>query len=168
MRRFAALTALLVLATPSFADHQPDPVALTDAARDELRGLDMMLGDIRDPRLRSDMQARIDRIDSLLADSERALRVDAGRIGFDDAMRLVGQESFDSGKVEVLRSLGRDGRFTTDEARTLASQCQFDSTRADALIALYPSVTDPGRFQLALDILTFASSRREVEEALGL
>jgi hypothetical protein len=170
-RALLALVAVTTLvATPSIANHKADPVVLTDAARDELRGLEAMLRDVRDPYVRADMQERIDRIDGLLFETERALGADAAadRITFGEASRLVDQEAFDSGKLEVIRGLARNGRFTTDEARGLAAKCAFDSTRVDALVALYPSVTDKGRYRLALDILDFPSSRREVEEALGL
>ena len=81
---------------------------------------------------------------------------------------MIEKQPFDSTRLEVIQTVARSGRFTTEEAAALASLLTFDSNRQDALIALYPAVTDPGRFVMALDILTYRSSRRQVTEALGL
>lgn len=89
-------------------------------------------------------------------------------LSYEDARAIVSRESFDSGKVEALRKVASKGRFTTEQAKNLADMCDFDSGKREALVALYPAVTDQARYMLALDILDFPSSRRWVEEQLGI
>jgi hypothetical protein len=169
MRRFAILVVAVFLAAPALASHR-GPLSYTSEAREELADSEAIVRGIRDPSARAELLARLDHVDMLLAQAEDELSTPPSppMLGFADARTMVTRESFDDDRLEVIRRLGRTGSFSTDEARQLVELCTFDSTRKDALIAIYPAVTDPQRFMLALDALTFSSSRREVETALGL
>ena len=182
MNRATAIVAgalALCIAVPSFGSHRGDPY---DEARYELSLLDRDVDRIRHPVLRQDLGHRIDRLEQLVERMER--REDRARNGrgrghghghqsyrglpYGEAMAMVQNEPFDSGKIEAIRRVARNGRYSTEEAANLANQCTFESCKIDALIALYPSVTDPYRYYSALRILTFSSSRRRVESELNL
>jgi len=168
--RIATVTiaaAILGVALPSFADRPNRSERLLSEARTELAALQYVAEDVRDRALRSQLTARIDRIDHLIQRADFAMDGTYG-LTVEEARSIVANEAFDSGKVESIQRIARQGRFSTAEARSLAAMCSFDSARADALIALYPSVNDPWRFQLALDILDFSSTRERVGQTLGL
>lgn len=169
MRRLSVLLLAVLIAAPAVASYR-GPLSYTSQARDEVEDIETIASGIRDPSARADLMTRLDHVDSLLARAEEQLQAPprAPTLSFDDARTMVLQETFDDGRLEVIRRVARTGSFTTAEARALAELCTFDSTRKDALIALYPAVTDPQRFGLALDVLTFTSSKHEVVAALGL
>jgi len=87
---------------------------------------------------------------------------------YQDAREIVSRESFDSGRLAAIERIAGNGRFTTEEVRALVEMCSFESTKQRALIALFPAVVDPNRFELALAALDFTSSRRAVAAALGI
>lgn len=169
MSRLSVLIVAVFLAAPALAGHR-SALAYTSEARDELADTAMIARGVRDPYVRAELLARLDRIDQLVATVEHELETPAQppRLEYADARAMVAAEAFDDDRLEVIRRLGRTGWFTTAEVRQIVEMCTFDSTRKDALIALYPAVSDPYRYMLALDALTFSSSRREVEAALGL
>jgi hypothetical protein len=174
MRRtiLALVTLALVAAAPSFAGwRRDDPSAMLRDARAELREVQSLVDYVRDPALRVRMEDRLDRVDFLVGDAARTLDgLGAGPPGVDfrDALARVEREPFDSGKMRAIEALARNGRFTTDQVRQLVGGLAFDSSKVDALILLYPSVVDPQRYFTALDVLTFDSSRRKVEDSLGI
>lgn len=170
MRRFAAVLLAAAIALPAAAGYRNDPLFFTGEAREELRDLELLARSVRDPVMRAEMLSRIDRIDGLVGEAEQALDQPARPVGITmaEARGMVAAEAFDDDRVEVIGRLARSSSYTTMEARELASLCTFDSSKADALVALYPAVSDPGRFAMALDILTFGSTRRDVERRLGL
>jgi len=87
---------------------------------------------------------------------------------YSESKSLIDNAYWESSKLESMDSIARNARLTTAEAKALANLMYFESGKRDALIKLYPAVSDPHRFALALDILSFSSSRREVSQALSL
>jgi hypothetical protein len=168
--RLPLVVALLAIAVPALATNYRGPSFYTDQARDELADLERVASHVRDPGDRAELLARIDRVDALIARAEDELdnRPQAQALSYQDARVLVSGETFDDDKLRVITTLARTSRFSSEEARGLVAEMTFDSGRVDALIVLYPAVRDPERFVTILDVLTFASSRREVEDALGL
>lgn len=184
MHRFIALAAFAFIATPAVSNQRAD--ALLDRAQAEVHALDQDLDMVRNVHLRAQLEERVDRIDRMLQRLENTAAFDDapgygngngygygyGRpsrgLTFQEARTLVGNEAFDSGKLQTIEMIARNGRFTTQQARALADEMTFDSGKAKALIALYPSVIDKQRYAMALDILTFGSSRRQVSNQLGL
>lgn len=182
MTRIAALS-LLVLAAASPALSERTPTELMDRAQYQVRKLDADIDRVRHPELRRTLEERVARLDRLLDRLERTGALEARHgprrpgayhpaqargISFQDAMRGVRAESFDSGKLDVIQMAARSGRFTTEQARALAGELTFDSKKSEALIALYPAVVDPHRYMLALDVLDFRSSRRRVADTLRI
>jgi hypothetical protein len=102
------------------------------------------------------------------ADSRRGPSYGYSGLSYEDAREILSREDFDSGRLAAIERIARKGRFTTEEARALVEMCAFESTKQSALVALYPAVMDPGRYELALAALDFTSSRRAVAEALGI
>ncbi len=174
--RAAAAAALLALTltSPSAASRHTaiEPLLGLEVAAAELAALDALTVGIYDPRLRREMVTRIRSAELAVHQARYALHFGADPgpdlLSFDDARALITREHFDADKVEVMARIAPSARFTTDEARALAALCTFDGGRRDALIALFPSVTDKARYALALDILTFGSSKHEVIAALGI
>ena len=181
-----ALGLSVLSALPAQSGHRPE--VLMNRAQNQVEALDYTASQVRNPVLRDELQQRITRLDRLLDRMERMgayqnqpVFDEPARPGhrypgppvyrglsYQDALHMVRSESFDSGKLEAVRRAARNGRFNTHQARALAAELSFDRTKADALIALYPSVTDPQRFSLALDVLDFQSSRRRVANTLNL
>jgi hypothetical protein len=172
-RAIVLLTAIgSALALPALGSHRAANSAAQEA-RYELRQLDSDINKIPNPHMRSHMASRVDRLESLVEEMQRDLdrakaRPASRPLLFEDVMFRVQNERFDSGRLEIIRRAGGRAALTTRQARQLASTCSFESCRTEALIALYPAVIDNYRFGRALDILVYASSRREVERALGL
>jgi hypothetical protein len=185
MTRIAALSLmLLTAAAPAMSEHSPTD--LLDRAQRQVHQLDREIDQVRHPELRRSLEEKVARLDRTLDRLERTGALEPrygpdrrgadhgyGRPGprglsFHESMQLVRVESFDSRKLEVIQRLARTGRFTTDQARSLAAQLTFDSKKAEALIALYPAVVDPDRYVLALDVLDFGSSKRRVAQTLRL
>lgn len=156
MARSLVLAALLV-AAPSLASRRSD--TSTEAVRQELTRLEHLTRRVPDTRLRQNMEDSLARLDGLLA-AEVPTR------STEELLRMVEAERFDSAKVEVIRRLARTTRFTSEQAALLASRCAFDSGRSEALLAMYPSVVDPWRFEIAVQVLTFESSRRALWESI--
>lgn len=140
--------------------------------RAEIEAIQTLALEVHDPALRRDLYTRARHASDALDDAERQLRMDwepAPRgLSYDDALTIVRRESFESDRLEAIRRLASmGGRFTTEEVRGIVAECTFESTRRDALVALYPTVRDPQRFELALDVLTWSSSRADVLRRLG-
>ena len=169
MRKTFLVVAAALIAFPAFASHW-GPLTYTREAHEELTDLRLALRNVRDPVVRADLAARVDRVDGFVSSAEGEFREGppAPAVSFGDARTMILREDFDDDKLAVINRLARETRFTTTEAMAIADLCTFETNKADALVALYPAVTDPQRFGLALDILTFSSTRREVESALGL
>jgi len=183
----AALLALSVTA-PSLANHTaPNPYQDLAQVSSEIDAIQRLAYQVPNPRLRSLLLGRAQNAELALDSAKRSIapptypgrgRPDPGysrgsdyrapALSYQDARRIVQREPFDSGRLDAIRRVARTGRFTTQQAASLADLCTFDSSKQQALIALYPAVIDPGRYEMALGILTFPSSRRSVERALNL
>lgn len=181
MTRTIALASLLLISAPALSEHRP--AALLDMTYGELAALRADIDQIPHRGVQRQLDTRVDRIEGLLVRLEQTGALDARRgmgpqrpqapppppaLTYEEALHMVRVETFDRGKLEAIHRAARNGRFTTAEARALASELTFDSGKADALIALYPVVVDPHRYAMTLDILTFSSSRTRVAQTLGL
>ncbi|MBN2799840.1 MAG: DUF4476 domain-containing protein [Deltaproteobacteria bacterium] len=158
MTRLVALAALLI-AVPSLASRPSSREGALDQARQELIHIERLSQRVQDPRLRAQLADRIGHVDGLLVTASQPV---AQGLRMDEMLSMVEAESFDSGRVQVIRRIARSQRISSEQAALLTSRCAFDSSRMEALIALYPAVTDPWRFEVAVQVLTFASSREEV------
>jgi len=181
MQRIALVAlALVTTALPAVSNHTP--AGLLDRAQANVQALDNEIDMVRNPHVRSQLEQRADRLERLLRRIERSGALDEprrprprpgpapgyGMLDFQDVRTLVQRERFDNDKVQVLQGVAGRARLTTAEARQLAAMMTFDSHKEQALIALYPAVVDPHRYRLALDVLTFSSSRRRVARTLGV
>lgn len=183
MTRALALAALMFVTGPALSEHRP--AALLDQTFGEIASLKADINQIPQRHIRHNLDRRIERVEGLLVRLEatgaltqpdrRHVRPERPAppppppaLSFDEALHMVRAEAFDRTRLEAVHRAARVGAFTTHEARALAGELTFDSGKADALIALYPAVVDQHRFAMALDVLTFTSSKRRVADALGL
>ena len=183
MKRIAlvVLTALAA-GTPAVSNHTPS--GLLDRAQNQVHALDAEVDQVRNYHLRSQLEQRVDRIDRLLRRLEQTGALDQPDFrppprphprphrpafySFQDAMVMIDQERFERDKLAVIQRSASRMRLTSQQARALVAELDFDNNRADALIALYPSITDKHRFFVTLDALDFRSNRRKVRQTLGV
>lgn len=196
MRHFAVIAlALTALATPAISSHTP--ASNLQRAQNNVAALDREVDQVRNPHVRAQLEERVDRIERLLRRIERSGALEAmpppgafhdpgrfqdpgfyegprrphhraGLITFDEAVRMVRQADFERNKLEAVQAIAGRVRLSSRQARALAAELDFDRNRAEALIVLYPSVTDPHRYRLTLDILDFSANQRRVAQTLGV
>lgn len=183
MTRIAILAVITTILSvmPAYSGHNPQN--LMDRAQGEVKALEDTAELVRNPVIRRDLQEQIQTLHKVLDRMQaqgayqsssynerppiRPPRAQNG-LSYQEAMTMVRNEPFNQGKLSTVRRVARNGRFSTQQARSIADQLSFDQSKADALIALYPSVTDKYRFGTALSILDFQSNRRRVSNTLNL
>ena len=171
MRPVVAALLALTLTVPAFSSHGHRPADPVREVRAELAEIERLTLQVRDWRLRSQMTTHLANAQYLLGEvdrPERAERCPADSLRYEDAHTLVQRERWDSDRLAVVERIGRRSCLTTEQVRSIVSLFDFDSSKERALIALYPSVIDKARFELALDVLTWSSSRQTVASALGI
>ncbi len=181
MKRIAiGILAIIGMTAPAISEHSPSQQL--DRAQYQVRQMDREIDQIRNPHIRAQLEDRVRRLDRLLNRIEASGALEErhrdhrghGRhhnarhaLDFNDMKQVIERQYWDSEKLEAVQRMAPEARLTTMEARALAASMTFDSERAEALIALYPSVVDKHRFRAAFDILTFDSSKRRVARQIG-
>jgi hypothetical protein len=87
---------------------------------------------------------------------------------FDKLLKGLKAETFDDGRVSFIKSISNMRAFTSAQVRELLKEFNFDPGREEAAVTLYPRVTDPDNFFMALEVFTFDSGRKSVRERLKL
>ena len=83
-------------------------------------------------------------------------------------MKGLNANAFDNQKVPFVEEYARTRWFTSVQAKEVLKAFSFDDGRGKAAVALYPRLTDPENFFVALDAFTFDSGRKAVSEKLKL
>lgn len=170
-----ALAVGVFAATPAVSNHSAS--GLVGRARTTVDDMQHTASRVRDPALRTELQgqaAELERILSRLEDTrafpddQRPGRPASRGLSFEEARTLVKKQYYENEKAEMIRTVARSGRFTTEQARLLADEMYYEDAEARALVDLYPAVIDKGRYILALDILYYSSHRTWVQQQLGL
>jgi hypothetical protein len=86
----------------------------------------------------------------------------------DSLLKALRKEAFDNTKVPFITDIARTRYFTSAQARELLKTFSFDDGRGQAAVILYPRLTDPGNFYVALEAFTFDAGRNVVREKLKL
>jgi hypothetical protein len=87
---------------------------------------------------------------------------------FGQMLSALREQSSDQSKLAFVKLVSRDNTFTSEQARRLLEEFDFDPSREQAAIELYPQVTDKNNFFLALEAFTFDPGRSNVVSRLGL
>ena len=83
-------------------------------------------------------------------------------------LQSLRRETFDSGKLSFVRTVSRMNSFSSEQARQLLEQFDFDNDRVEAAVLLYPRLTDPENFFRVLEVFSFDSGRESVRKRLKL
>jgi hypothetical protein len=86
----------------------------------------------------------------------------------DEMTREIASARFDTHKLSAIRRIASGNSVTTQQAMDLAMLCIFDSTRGEALAALFPAVSDPVNYAQTLDLLTFTVTKQRLAAETGL
>src|SRR5262245_5263700 len=87
---------------------------------------------------------------------------------FDRLLKSLQDESSDDRKLSFIKLVSRSNQFVVEQARELLKAFDFDTHRVQAAVLLYPCITDPKNFFLALDEFDSNSSRVSVRQQLEL
>ena len=80
---------------------------------------------------------------------------------FNRLLKSVDHASFSADKINRIR-IASHNKFSSMQVRTLMDHLKFDSDRVKVACMLYPHVVDRANWHIALDGLSFDSSRHEV------
>ena len=153
---------LLIAATPTVKPELSDRMIAVRIALDDV---ERTAAEVQDPRLRRRLTARIARVNALLTETSPGLSdTDPD---FQAALDALEAERFDNERLERIRSIASERQFSCEQAALLAATCTFDSARAEALLLLYPALSDPQQLESALDVLEFGTTRARVRQLLG-
>ena len=97
---------------------------------------------------------------------ERPLAIAPGP--FADLRNAMDGESFDEGKLDLLREACGYHMFNADQALQLVSLLTFGDGRVDAAVMLHPRLLDPQNFFRVYGAFDFDSDKDEVRRRLGL
>ena len=190
-----ALLALLVLVFAATAAEAQSPAKTQAAAKRkptvgsvigaaarevsaDLREAHALLKNVADEATRTRLELLITRselkaleIQKVLAGAPAVPKPATAGISDEDFARLLQalrKESFDSGKADFVVTFAATGRLSSEQARELLKAFDFDQDRVRAAVTLYPRVTDPQKFFVALEAFTFDSGRSAVRQKLRL
>jgi len=82
--------------------------------------------------------------------------------------RAIEDAPFKEGKMQVLTDQLQDAHLRTEQVGELIGLFAFSRDKVEALVFLYPRLTDPESFEDLLGTLKFASDRMAVRQRLGL
>jgi len=74
----------------------------------------------------------------------------------------------EEGRVSVLRYVAQKYWLRTVQARALVEMIVSEDDRADLLVAIYPRLTNPDRFETLLTLLPDANLRQVTRNRVGL
>lgn len=82
----------------------------------------------------------------------------------DELLHAVQRQSFDDGKLAIIREALRETTLPSDDARRLINTISFDRNRIELAKYLYARVDDRQNFYRVYDALQYQSSIREVQQ----
>lgn len=85
---------------------------------------------------------------------------------FEGLQELVKKINFDSDKLDLFKKLPKNLRLSAKQISLLAGSCSFDSSKENAVKALYPRCVDKENFFTILNIFDFDSSRKRMIEIM--
>jgi hypothetical protein len=139
----------------------------------ELKGL---VGSVTDKVLRERLEKSVASMETRLANLQKALAVPvadttkkaAADADFQKFFAAVKKESFDDGKLAVVKDYAKTSYFTSTQAATLVKSFSFSEGQTQSAILLYPRLVDQANFFEVLGALTFESDKKKVRDALNL
>lgn len=81
---------------------------------------------------------------------------------FEQFMKLMEKQDFDSDRKAVLDNALQTSWFTTDQCIRLLNFCDFNSEKKQLMKRIYPKITDKPNFFYVIDQLTFSSDKEEI------
>ncbi len=81
---------------------------------------------------------------------------------FNQLKSTVQNESFDSGRLELLESTLRNNNFTSHQIKELLHLLSFDSGRLQFAKSAYTQVVDPENYFVVNEALSYSSSKSEL------
>ena len=87
---------------------------------------------------------------------------------FQSLLRALEAESFDDGKMSVLRQAASNNWFNTNQVRQAMSALTFGDAQVDVGVMLYRRTVDQENFFQVYEVLTFDSERDDLRSRLGL
>ncbi|MEX2349444.1 MAG: DUF4476 domain-containing protein [Flavobacteriaceae bacterium] len=79
----------------------------------------------------------------------------------------VKNESFDSGKIELLETTIKHHNFNSNQIKELMTLLSFDSGRVQFAKAAYTRVVDPENYFLVREALSYSSSKSELTDYIN-
>src|SRR5262245_2340767 len=139
----------------------------------ELKGL---VGGVTDKVLRDRMERSVAGMESRLANLQKALGAPAADTtkkpvadaDFQKFLAAVKKETFDDGKLPIVKEFANGNYFTCAQAAMVVKQFSFSDGQVQSAIALHPRLIDPANFFEVLGVFTFDSDKQKVREALKL
>lgn len=87
---------------------------------------------------------------------------------FASLVTSVKAQSFDKGRLSVMRASSKTSAFTSDQVRRLVGMLSFKSNREDIAVEMYPRIVDPQNFHVVSRSFKFSSETEAVNSRLGL
>jgi len=86
---------------------------------------------------------------------------------FEGVMWQLQNARFEDERLDIIRHTSRIYTVNAFQARAMAAELRFSSSRVDALVMLYPRVRDRNNWYQVYDLLTFSSDRRDLRNRCG-
>jgi hypothetical protein len=86
---------------------------------------------------------------------------------YDMLLATINNESFDDGKLRVIKSAGQYGYLSSAQVAQIVDQMTFDDGKADAAIILYDAVCDRQNWYVVYNAFDFDSTKDKVESAVA-
>lgn len=87
---------------------------------------------------------------------------------FTSLVTSIKAQSFDKGRLSVMRASLQTSAFTSNQARQLVGMLSFKSNREDIAVEVYPRIVDPQNFHVVYRSFKFSSETETVNKRLGL
>jgi hypothetical protein len=187
MRRLWFAVVALTVGLPALGTGQPAPAAKDTpspaararaAARDlasDLREARELVKKVNDRRTRERLELLLSRAELRAGDIQKDLAALAAprrkpltAEELAQFMKGLNANAFDNQKTPFVEEYAKTRWFTSAQARDVLKAFSFDDGRGKAAVALYPRLTDPENFFVALEAFTFDSGRKAVREKLKL
>jgi hypothetical protein len=76
-------------------------------------------------------------------------------------------ESFSDDQLALVGAVAKASWFTADQVLAVMKACDWDDTRIEAAVLLYPRTVDADNWYLVYEAFTYSSSKRKLRERLG-
>lgn len=159
------------------------PKAAVKTAKETLQELQLDLREVKglaaavtDKNLRARLEKAIAQMEHRceeLAKQLQAVTVTPAKQAVSDAdfakfLKALQGQSFDDGKLAILKDYSRQSYFTSAQAATVVKSHTFSKGQTEAAITLHPRLVDPANFFEVLGVFTFDSDKQAVRKALNL